>query len=53
VAVKRADGGKEQSYVRLLKYIEGNILLHAAPSAQLYRSVGAFGAKLDLVSHAI
>jgi len=47
--VRKASGEKAQSYVRLLEYIDGITLLHATPSAHLYRSVGAFAAKLDQV----
>jgi len=45
--LRKASGEKAQSYVRLLEYIDGITLLHATPSAHLYRSVGAFAAKLD------
>ncbi len=47
--MKKPGGGEEQTFVRLLKFIEGSTLMHAAPSAQLYRSVGAFAAQMDQV----
>jgi Ser/Thr protein kinase RdoA (MazF antagonist) len=47
--VKKPGGGEEQTFVRLLKFIEGSTLMHAAPSPQLYHSVGAFAAKMDQV----